>query len=98
MGKYVMLINWTDQGVRGYKDSVERARKAKEMMRGKGATLSTVYWTLGAYDIVALAEAPDDETITAANLALGALGNVRTTTLRAFDETEMKAIVAKASS
>ncbi|HEV8281008.1 MAG TPA: GYD domain-containing protein [Candidatus Limnocylindrales bacterium] len=97
MGRYVMLINFTDQGIRDYKGSVERSRKAKDAFRSKGATLSTVYWTLGAYDIVALAEAPDDETITAANLALGALGNVRTTTLRAFDESEMQKIVAKAS-
>jgi uncharacterized protein with GYD domain len=93
-----MLINWTDQGIREYKGTIDRARKAKEAFRSKGATLSTIYWTLGTYDLVALAEAPDDETIVAVNLALGAQGNIRTTTLRAFDESEMLGIVAKASS
>ena len=97
MGRYVMLINWTDQGIRDYKGTIDRARKAKEAFRSKGATLSTIYWTLGTYDLVALAEAPDDETIVAANLALGSAGNIRTTTLRAFDESEMQGIVAKAS-
>jgi uncharacterized protein with GYD domain len=97
VGKYVMLINWTDQGIKDYKGTIDRARKAKDAFRSKGATLSTIYWTLGAYDLVAVAEAPDDETIVAVNLALGSAGNIRTTTLRAFDETEMKAIVAKAS-
>ena len=58
-------------------------------------TLNTIYWTLGSYDIVAVSEAPDDETATAFALALGGQGNIRTTTLRAFDAAEMRGILAK---
>jgi len=42
-----------------------------------------------------VAEAPDDETITAVALELGSLGNVRTTTLRAFGRSEIEAIIKK---
>ena len=55
-----------------------------------------VYWTLGSHDIVALVEAPDDETLAAGLLAVGAQGNIRTTTLRAFSREEMRSVISKA--
>ncbi|HEV8421276.1 MAG TPA: GYD domain-containing protein, partial [Actinomycetota bacterium] len=60
-----------------------------------GGSAKEILWTLGPYDIVAIVEAPDDETMTAAALELGALGTVRTTTLRAFGRDEFEAIVKK---
>ena len=61
-----------------------------------GGQLKGIYWTLGTYDIVAITEAPDDETATAMLLKLASLGNVRTTTLRGFDMDEIETIIEKA--
>ena len=93
MAKYVMLLNWTDQGIRGAKQTVERARAGREAFAKLGAELVDIWWTVGSYDVVCIVEAPDDETLARAGLALGMLGNVRSTTLRAFDEGEMTAIL-----
>ncbi|SAK82791.1 GYD domain protein [Caballeronia catudaia] len=93
MATYIMLLNWTDQGVRSAKDTIKRARAFGETSQAMGATLRSLHWTLGAYDLVASVDSPDDETMTRLGLTLGALGNVRTTTMRAFDEVEMERIV-----
>ena len=58
-------------------------------------TVKDLYWTLGRYDLVVTVEGPDDPSVTALGLALGALGNVRTQTLRAFGAGEMKQIIDK---
>jgi uncharacterized protein with GYD domain len=96
MPTYVTLINWTDQGVRNFKDSVDRYEAAGEAMSGLGVSFKDVYWTLGPYDIVGILEAPDDESATAALLKVAALGNIRTTTLRGFSADEARAVIAKA--
>jgi uncharacterized protein with GYD domain len=95
MARYVSLINWTDQGVKNYKDTVDRADAAREIAEKLGGRFEEIYWTLGAYDIVAISEFPDDETGTAFLLAVAAIGNIRTTTLRAFDADEMRGIISK---
>jgi uncharacterized protein with GYD domain len=95
MATYVILINWTDQGIREHQDTVSRADAFAKMLEGLGGKVQNLLWTIGPYDIVATVEAPDDETITAAALKVGALGNVRSTTLRAFNSDEMSAILAK---
>ncbi len=82
MATYVSLISWTDQGIKAFKDTLDRAEAGKELAAKFGGSLKEIYWTLGPYDIVTIIEAPDDEAVTAAMLKLGALGNVRTTTLR----------------
>jgi uncharacterized protein with GYD domain len=92
---YIALINWTDQGIRDYKDTPARADAFATMLEGLGGKVRDLYWTIGAYDIVATVEAPDDETVTAAMLKVGSLGNIRTTTLRAFNRDELTAILAK---
>jgi uncharacterized protein with GYD domain len=88
---YGMLANFTDQGIRKVKDSPKRTDAFKDMAKKCGATVKEVFWTLGEYDIVAIVEAPDDISMT----ALGALGNVRTQTLRAFTPADMKTITGK---
>jgi uncharacterized protein with GYD domain len=97
MPTYVSLLNWTDQGIRNYKDTARRAEAFGSAVQTLGAKLVNVYWTVGPYDLVAVVEAPDDETATAALLQLGAVGNVRTTTLRAFGREEMDGIITKAA-
>ncbi|MFJ1548249.1 GYD domain-containing protein [Streptomyces sp. NPDC088246] len=94
---YVALLNWTDQGIQDYKDTAQRAEAFGAEVQKLGAKLLNIYWTVGPYDLVAVVEAPDDETATAALLQLGGAGNVRTTTLRAFDREEMDRIIGKAA-
>ncbi len=96
MATYIGLFNWTEKGISTFKDSPSRADAAAQDLAAIGVTLKEVYWTLGPYDLVAVLEAPDDETVTAAMLKLGAAGNVRSTTLRAFRREEFEAIAAKA--
>ncbi|HLF61442.1 MAG TPA: GYD domain-containing protein [Acidimicrobiia bacterium] len=96
MPTYVTLANFTDQGVRNYADTPKRAQAFKDLVEQMGGTLKDIYWTMGAFDIVAITEAPDDETATAAALKVASLGNVRTTTMRGFDMDEVTAIVASA--
>lgn len=95
MASFVMLVSFTEQGVRSVKDSTKRADAFKEMAQKAGVTVKDIYWTLGQYDIVAIGEAPDDETATAVALSVSSLGNVRTQTLRAFSRGEMDAIIGK---
>lgn len=95
MPKYVSLINWTEKGVAAFADTVDRADLANQLMAKFGGSLKEIYWTVGPYDIVAVSEAPDDESATAFALTLGAQGNLRTTTMRAFSGDEMRGIIAK---
>jgi uncharacterized protein with GYD domain len=95
MAIYIMLASFTDQGIRKVSDSPKRTDAFKEMAKKCGATVRDSFWTLGEYDMVAIVEAPDDISITALGLSSGALGNVRTQTLRAFTQADMKTIVGK---
>ncbi|PCE31613.1 GYD domain-containing protein [Burkholderia ubonensis] len=95
MATYVVLANFTDQGIRTIKSTRQRAGQVAEMARTFGCTMKEVYWTLGAFDIVTIIEAPDEQSLTAFGFALGSAGNVRTQTLRAFTSTEVGEIIAK---
>jgi len=95
MPTYFLLTKFTDQGIRSAKDSPKRAEAFKKMAETFGATVRELFWTQGRYDIVAIVEAPDEMSVTALNLSISALGNVRTESLRAFSATEMMTIVSK---
>jgi uncharacterized protein with GYD domain len=95
MASYVVLFNWTEQGVRSFRDSPGRVEAFNQEMEGLGVRLKEVYWTLGPHDLVGVIEAADDETVTAALLKLATGGNVRTTTLRAFNADEFRALSEK---
>jgi uncharacterized protein with GYD domain len=92
---YVVLMNWTEEGIKGFKDSTKRAAAAAEGMREMGITLKDIYWTIGTYDVVCVFDASDEETFAAALLRLGAAGNVRTTTMRAFSSSEFDSVVSR---
>ena len=95
MPTYLNLINFTDQGIREYADTVGRAEAYWASIEAAGGRLVQQVWTMGPYDIVTLFEAPDDETATALALQVSSLGNVRTTTMRAFTAEEMAGIVER---
>ena len=95
MATFIALGNFTDQGIRNVKDTVKRADMVTEAAQKAGVTMKDIMWTLGSYDMVVTFEASDDAAMTAFALAVGASGNVRTQTLRAFNRSEMAAILAK---
>lgn len=95
MATYILLATYTEQGIRGIKDTVSRTAAVKELAGKSGVTMKESYWTLGQFDVVAVFEAPDDATMTAFSLSVARLGNVKTQTLRAFSGKEMSAIVGK---
>jgi uncharacterized protein with GYD domain len=97
MPTYVVLMNWTDQGIRSVKDTVQRRDQANALAEKHGASLEEVYWTVGPYDLVSIVEAPDDESATAMLLELATAGNLRTTTLRAYDREEMSGVLQRLS-
>ena len=95
MPTYVVLMNWTDQGFKTAGKTVHRRDQADALAHKHGASIEQVYWTVGPYDIVTVIEAPDDESATAMLLELGMAGNLRTTTLRAYDREEMSGIIQR---
>ena len=95
MANYICLIQFTDQGIRNIKDTVKRGDAAVAEAKKMGMKIVEPFWTMGAYDVVVVLEAPDDETMSAFLLKNGALGNAKTQTLRAFRKEEMEGILAK---
>lgn len=95
MATYVILIQFTDQGVRNIKDTVKRGDAAVAEAEKMGMKIVEEYWTMGAYDAVVVVDAPNDETMSAFMLKIGSLGNVKSHTLRAFRREEMEDILAK---
>jgi len=93
MPTYVLLANWTDQGIRTIADSPKRIDAARRELEEMGGTLRTVYMTMGQYDMAAIYEAPDDAVSARFTLMLGKLGNVRTTSMKAYPEEAFRHIV-----
>ena len=93
MVAYVMLANFTDQGARNAKESPKRAEAFKDLAKTFGVTVRDIVWTQGRYDVVTIVDAPDEASFMSLTLSLGALGNVRTESLRAFSAAEMTKIV-----
>ncbi len=91
---YIMLANWTEQGVRAIKDSPRRLDKAKAALQDMGGEFKSVFMTMGDYDLIAVYEAPDDAVAARFTLQVAQLGNIRTRTLKAFPETAYREIIA----
>ena len=95
MATFVTTIRFTEQGIKAIGKTTKRAAALKSAANKIGVKVTNIFWTLGAYDGLLIFEAPDDETATGLLLQLGALGNVQTTTVRAFSAAEMDKILAK---
>jgi len=91
MSAYMLLCNFTEQGIRTIKDAPKRRELAKKL----GVEIKTAYLAIGPYDLVIHMEAPNDETLATYLLSLASKGNVRTTTLKVFPEAEFDKIIAK---
>ena len=95
MANYIILGNFTDQGIRGIKDTTKRAQAFRDLAKDMGGSIKDIFWTLGAYDVVLTMEGPDDETVAAILMKVGSLGNLKSHTLRAFNEAEIKSLISR---
>lgn len=94
MSTYFILINWTDQGIKNIKDSPKRVDAAKTAMKAIGGEVKSFYMLQGKYDAALILEVPSDEALAKFLLKIGSLGNVRTTTLKAYPEAEYRNIIS----
>ena len=93
MPTYIMLSNWTDQGIRHVKDSPDRLEAARQLCRQHGAEITAFYMTMGVYDLVVIIDAPNDEAFASLAVSIAKGGNIRTSTLKAFDEGQYRKII-----
>ncbi len=93
MPTYLILFNWTDQGIRTVKDSPKRLEAAKAQVKDLGGEVKAFYMTQGGYDGVLVVEMPSDEKLATFVLKAGSAGNIRTTTLRAYPEEDYRTII-----
>ena len=93
MAQYIILMNWTDQGVRNAKDSPKRLDAARAVAKKLGMEMKEFYMTMGDYDMVSHLDAPNDEAVAKFILGVAGGGNVRTKTLKAFSEDEYRKII-----
>ncbi len=89
MAHYICLLTYTQQGLQQLAATTKRAQAFDKMAEKMGAKVLAHYWTLGAYDVVLIMEAPEEKTAAALAFSLCSLGNVRTHTLTAFTREEM---------
>lgn len=95
MVTYVVLGSFTDQGIRNAKESPKRAEAFRKTAETFGVAVKELFWTQGRYDVVTILDAPDEFSAMSLSLSLGALGNVRTESLRAFSAADMTKVVEK---
>lgn len=98
MGKYIMLVNWTEQGIRSVERSPERLDNGRALAKKLGGEVRKVYMTMGAHDLVLVLELPSDEAAAKFALTVGKLGNVRTTTMKAFSESTYRKLTGSVGS
>ena len=95
MPTFILSLNWTDQGIRSVKEAPKRSKAARALAKKLGVDLKQVYLTTGASDLVAIAESASGDNVVKFAMAIGALGNVRTTTARAWPEAEYMKMIAE---
>jgi O-acetyl-ADP-ribose deacetylase (regulator of RNase III)/uncharacterized protein with GYD domain len=93
MATYFLFLNWTEQGIRNIKDSPKRLEAAKKAIKEIGGDVKGFYMLQGTHDAVIIADVPSDDKLAGFLLKIGSLGNVRTTTARAYTEDEYRKII-----
>jgi uncharacterized protein with GYD domain len=93
MSSYILLTNWTEQGIKNVKDSPKRLDAAKALAKKLKGEVKHFYMTSGSHDMVLIADLPDDEAAAKFVLTLGSGGNIRTTTLKAYPEESYRKII-----
>lgn len=97
MARYIVLVDWTQEGMQAVEQTVDRLEQGSALAGSFGCKLEHAWWTQGSHDMVSVIDAPDDEAMAAYILAVARSGNLRTTTLRAWNADEMREIVGRLS-
>lgn len=92
---FITSVNWTDQGIRGVKDAPKRAQAARDLAKKIGVEMKELYLTSGDTDMVAIVEAANGDNVAKFAMAIGAMGNVRTRTARAWTQSEMQKLISE---
>jgi uncharacterized protein with GYD domain len=95
MPTFIMTLNWTDQGIRAIKEHPKRSQAAKDLAKKCGVEIKQVYITSGEHDLLVIAESPNGDNVAKFALATSALGNVRTSTARAWSEGEFHKFISE---
>ena len=95
MPTYISLMKLTEQGAKDIKNAPGRVEAAKKGLEAIGAKMTGFYVTMGEYDYVSIVEGPNDEAALGFLMGLSSLGNVKTLTLKAFNEQEFADIIKK---
>jgi len=95
MPLFIVTINWTDQGIRSVKDAPKRSQAARELAKKLGVEIKQIYLTSGDSDLLAIMEAPSGDNIAKLAMAIGAQGNIRTRTVRAWSEPEFMKLISE---
>ena len=95
MPTFILSLNWTDQGIRGVKEAPKRSQAAKDLAKKLGVEIKQVYLTSGEHDLLLIVESASGDSVAKFALATGALGNVRTTTARAWPEAELQKLISE---
>ena len=93
--QFILSLNWTDQGIRGVKDAPKRAQAARDLGKKLGVEIKEIYLTSGDADVVIIVDTPNGDNIAKFAMALGAQGNVRTRTARAWPQAEMEKLISE---
>lgn len=97
MIRYLTLIQFTDQGARNVDKSVQRASDFAKSVSDAGGKLVSQVWTVGQYDGCVVFETPDEATGSALLINLAKDGNVRTQTMRCYDNQEFENVLKAVS-
>ena len=95
MPTFILTLNWTDQGVRAVKDSPKRSQSARELAKKLGVDVKQVYLTSGKHDLLLIVESSSGDNVAKFALATASLGNVRTSTTRAWSEAEFAKLISE---
>lgn len=95
MATLISFMRWTEQGVQGYKESVDRYENARQLAERYGAELHDIYWTPGGpYDLVAVVRHDDVRKATAFLMAVQSMGNLRIEAVHGYGPDEMRDVIA----
>jgi uncharacterized protein with GYD domain len=95
MATFIVMLNWTDQGIRSLKDTPKRVQAARDLAKKFGVELKQIFLTSGEFDILVITEAPHYDNVAKYAMAAGAQGNVRSRTVRGWTEAEMFKLIAE---
>ena len=92
---FISSLNWTDQGMRSLKEAPKRAQAARDMAKKMGVEIKEIYLTSGDSDMVAILETANGDNVAKFAMAIGAMGNIRTRTVRAWTQAEMQKMISE---